>query len=887
MGDPRSATLQVSRPIQLLPFSSASTSAQDTKVPDFEFAMARDGQFILLPEARWPTRRFVYIFLDKALVETGTWRAAVIEATTGAGVSGNPLFAVVRVEPGGELAICSGRNYKDGITSGTVPFEPGTTFEHSALEPEALREETAGSYAVAAPILLTVAAIAKLEERRPRGIPILGTGMGIGVPAPVENAPKNPVWVFPVVEPILIAGQLTRKFYEAADNFLSAAQQIDRPAARNDEERKARNQGEILRLKKTVADNLIGLKSAAPSLADTFEDTMQSGFPEAFVSEYRESLNELVFQRELAAFQLIAWLESDLFVLADDWWERKEDKPDADYELYVKAVLEGLARLAESDRGVQYLMDVRKRLEAGSSFPEPGVLHVVNDFVFRSTQSTSEQQVLALKMSVTLFGVWSGFVAAALAVRQRVVKGPNPTTTLVEDMKAFADRLRFTFHDGFLTVEVDDIRVESAPQGTLSSVVDVPTPSFGPIKAALAKVKLPTEHVTRVCAVLNFGLAAAALRTALDESGDARAKNMALSDLAGASLGVLDQAAALPLARVEAFRSRLAGKVNMGGAMLGNRVAGTLGLLGAVASLTSASLATAEEFDRGDWDEAMAHMTEGIGALITGAGATVILYSGTTGPFALWAIGIGTAISAAGLLWSIFAADSEIDQMLKFSAFGKQSGQAASKPPGWSQCKTSFAEWNPNTPAGLVLQLQAFQQIFYSFEASGASPVAPGPLASDGILRITPASLKLTSSFEIEYSAVYAALGAGAGPPTTRNGKARVSIPSTADKTPLFVDDGNNYQTAGAIRVHKDGGRDAIDVRFRLIVPLATTDGRPLELESLSCRLQLRVPGMKTTTGGGDDALVVPTTAKGAQVVKVVVQEGHKVRTEPSLSVKV
>jgi len=284
MGGPRSATLQVSRPIQLLPFTSASTSAQDTKTPDFEFAMARDGQFILLPEARWATRRFVYIFLDQQLLQPGTWRGAVIEATTGSGVSGNPLFAVVRVEPGGELAVCSGKNYKAGITSGTVPFEPGSTFEHSALEPEALREKTAGSYAVAAPVLLTDAAIAKLEGSRPREIPVLGTGMGIGVAAPVENAPKNPVWVFPVVEPILIAGQLTRKFYEAADNFLSAAQQIDRPAARNDEERKARNQGELLRLKKTVADNLIGLKSAAPSLAETFEETMQSGFPEAFVS---------------------------------------------------------------------------------------------------------------------------------------------------------------------------------------------------------------------------------------------------------------------------------------------------------------------------------------------------------------------------------------------------------------------------------------------------------------------------------------------------------------------------------------------------------------------------------------------------------------------------
>ncbi|HYO97785.1 MAG TPA: hypothetical protein VER33_24930 [Polyangiaceae bacterium] len=233
---------------------------------------------------------------------------------------------------------------------------------------------------------------------------------------------------------------------------------------------------------------------------------------------------------------------------------------------------------------------------------------------------------------------------------------------------------------------------------------------------------------------------------------------------------MLDQGLALPV--LSSFRGRMAGKINMGGALLGNRVASTLGLLGAVASLTNASLATAQELDRGDWDEALAHMTEGFGALLVGVGSTVILVSGTTGPFALWTFAAGASVSAAGFVWSIFAADTELDQMLKFCAFGKQSGGIALQPPGWSQCQTSFAEWDAVTAAGLVLQLRAFQQIFYSFEASGASPTGSS-LASDGILRLTPASLRRACSFEIRYTAVYTVFAGGVGGSrTTREGKA-------------------------------------------------------------------------------------------------------------------
>jgi len=887
---PRSSTLQVGRPTLFRPFTSVSTPAQDTKTPDFEFQIPRqDDQLVLLSESRWPSTRFVFVFLDPARLVGPTLEAVALTLLVGPNASGNPLLAVVKVDPNDDQSVCTGAEYKNALSAGVPPpFKPVAKPEFVAAEPDAETQALGGSYAVAAPIPIPLTAVSQLETSRPKVLPTLGTGMGIGVEGPVTATPNNPTWVFPVVDPLLIAEQLTRKFYETADNFLTASQQIDRPAARNDAERAAREQGEILRLKRTIADNLIGLRGAAPDLASAFNDNLLSGLPDAFSREYVRGLKDLAFERELAAFQLVAWLESDLFTLADDWWPRKQGNPDADYTFYVDALLGGLARLTEADHGVQYLMDVRNRLEAGSSPVPSGVLNVTNEFVFRSSLSSPQQLLIATKSAASLLQTWAAFVTAALGVRQRVVRGPNPTTSLIQDLQAFANRLQFVFQQGILTVQIDNLPLELPSPGVKTTVVNIPVPSFkvGAVRQQLQRAKLTTAHLARVAAVLSFGAAYAALRAALTEGGDQRAKDMAMADLAGASLGVIDTAIALPV--LDSFRSKMAGKLDMGTKLLGNRVSATLGLLASVASLVSASLATADSYDKGDWDQAVSHMTEGFGALLIGVGSTVILVSGTTGPFALWTIVAGTGISAAGFIWSVFAADTEIDQMLKFCAFGQQSGQAALKPPGWSQCAVSFAEWDATTVPGLLNQLKAFQQIFYAFEASGAAPVEPGPLASDGILRLTPSSLRLSCSFVINYTAVYS-LPAG-GPQVTRTGTATIIIPNTQAGSPTLVDAGGNYQTAGAIRRHRDGGRDALDVRFRPVTQIVDkASARPLELRDLTCLVQLQVPGVKVDPSGNnnDESLVVPTTAKGTTPLMVRPVQGHALVADAQLSVKV
>jgi hypothetical protein len=178
----------------------------------------------------------------------------------------------------------------------------------------------------------------------------------------------------------------------------------------------------------------------------------------------------------------------------------------------------------------------------------------------------------------------------------------------------------------------------------------------------------------------------------------------------------------------------------------------------------------------------------------------------------------------------------------------------------------SFAEWDATTVAGLVNQLKGFQQIFYAFEASGAAPVEPGPLASDGILRLTPSSLRLSCSFVVNYTAVYS-LPAG-GAPVTRTGTATIIVPNTQAGRPTLIDAGGNYQTAGAIRRHRDGGRDALDVRFRLVTQIVDkASSQPLELEALTCLMQLQVPGVKVDPSGNnnDESLFMPTTARGAK----------------------
>jgi hypothetical protein len=252
----------------------------------------------------------------------------------------------------------------------------------------------------------------------------------------------------------------------------------------------------------------------------------------------------------------------------------------------------------------------------------------------------------------------------------------------------------------------------------------------------------------------------------------------------------------------------------------------------------------------------------------------MILYSGTTGPLALWTIAAGTALSFFGFIASSVAADTEIDQMLQFCAFGEQAGRPALST-GWSLCKKSFAEWNPATQEGLLLQLRAFQQIYYSFTASGAESVEPGPLASDGILRISPSSLRHGTSFKIGYKAVYVPLGVElknpAAPPAgakTLEGTATVVI--SGGLFPWFEDPSGNYETATAIRLHQDAGANALDIRFRLIKEFLDRSGTPLELGSLVCQVQLLVPAANIDDQGKEGGdLIVPTTAAGPQTLKV------------------
>lgn len=870
----REAVLVVGRPMVLCPFTSVTTGEQSSTTPDFEYLVTRvSGEgysFILLPDCQWPSERFVYIFVDSGNFSPEDTLAGYLERYFAGNGRGNLLCAVVRVDADGKQAFATGKGYKNAVDSGLEPvFVPFGHLEYSSIiEPELVEGELVGdAYAVTAPSLISSKAVHQLEQRRPAGVPVFGTGMGLGVEGVVgKETPANARWVFPVIDPILVADNLARKFNEACDNFLAASQQFERPPPRTENEKAARERGELQRLKKVVADNLIALKKVAPRMVSIFDDNLEPGYPEAFLEEHERFLAELAFERERAAYNLIAWLESEVFALADEFWLRDNSKPAEGYDVYVCSVCGALARLVESARGAAYLCDLRRRTEEGMSPIPSGVVHVVSEYVFRDSRSSDEQKAIAEKVAIQVFGAWTAFLAAALAVEQRVVRGRNPTTSLEQDLKLFVERLSFVFHDGFLRVRLDEVPFEvTLPREVKTTVVSIPTRSlvlgFGD-REVFRRTKLSVDHVNRICAVLNFGLAYASLRSALQEQGDERAKHMAISDLAGASLGIIDAGTTLPA--VQALRDRFSGKINLGGALVGNRVSGTLGLLGAIASLTSASLAASQEIDAGDWDKAMAHMTEGVGALLVGTGSTIILVSGTTGPFALWTIGVGTGISVAGFVWSVFAADTELDTMLKFCAFGRLKGRA-NVAPGWALSGGTFAGWNPNTVDGLRRQLKAFQQVFYSFEVSGAAPAGPS-LASDGTLRLMPSSLRARSSFRIRYKAVYASLyPASRTPPREVEGAAVVEIGVGGVR---LIDYGKNYEEEKAVKAHKINGRDVLDVRFRLRNRFRDDRGLFMELDSLTCFVQLRVEG-----GADEEApnsvLVVPSTSKGAREVAV------------------
>jgi hypothetical protein len=83
-------------------------------------------------------------------------------------------------------------------------------------------------------------------------------------------------------------------------------------------------------------------------------------------------------------------------------------------------------------------------------------------------------------------------------------------------------------------------------------------------------------------------------------------------------------------------------------------------------------------------------------------------------------------------------------------------------------------------------------------------------------------------------------------------------------------------------------GRDALDVRLRLLKPLVErgTD-RPFELDSLTCQVQLKVPDLKVDDiGQSDGTLVVPSTVDGPKVVTVVAVDDRKTQTTAEQSLK-
>ena len=142
---------------------------------------------------------------------------------------------------------------------------------------------------------------------------------------------------------------------------------------------------------------------------------------------------------------------------------------------------------------------------------------------------------------------------------------------------------------------------------------------------------------------------------------------------------------------------------------------------------------------------------------------------------------------------------------------------------------------------------------------------------SDGILRIAPSSLRFACSFEIEYVAVYQEFGSTSA--ITRKilkGKVTVQVPSIIVEKFTLVDPSGRFETEDAVRPHREGGRDALDVRFRLTKAVSEKLGKTPELEALTCMVQLRVPGAGVE--GSDDpngTLVVPTSVKGPRRVKV------------------
>ena len=151
--------------------------------------------------------------------------------------------------------------------------------------------------------------------------------------------------------------------------------------------------------------------------------------------------------------------------------------------------------------------------------------------------------------------------------------------------------------------------------------------------------------------------------------------------------------------------------------------------------------------------------------------------------------------------------------------------------------------------------------------------------------------------YEVADSPAHAGLGVEASAvgtaPQEQLGKERSRLPLAQREMLVGADDArvlgltlNTIDLADQLR--KVNGRDVIDVRFRFRTPPKDDTRLPMELDTLTCFVQLHVPGVALEPGAdGRSTLVVPTTHSGPKRLKVLCKLRRQTQGDSAHTAKV
>lgn len=902
MSSRRKATLVIGRPLLLRPFTSVMTT-ECTKTPNFEYVCVghrEDTDTIDIEVATWPEQRFVYVFLSKSKFPDPATLAGRLTRDLFDSDGVNPLMAVVRVMPGGAQSVLVGQVAREAATQpfNTLPFKRVNAFEWAGLEPEQLEKEIGVSYAVASPFLLPLEAIEQLEKDCPKGVPTFGLGMGIASRRGDIQTPNHPQWVFPVVDPIYITRNLTQKYSDACDAYWSQTRVYD-PDTR-------KWGGPTLDVfKKGVADALVAMRGESRELAGA-----ASGQPDAFLEKYKTFERDAIAERETAALILLQWLNSDIVKLADTWFRDVDGVPGPNYACYLNAIAEAHARLHESDTGLTYLTGALDASQQNQG--NPGPLRVLGEFVLPTEPKTTEHIKNVLKCGNAIVSAWAAFmvaVEAQVSSRTKMVFIRGTAKVQVQELYDavemmlvplnvwFAEGEQNRFVAAYAEVERRvQVSVLVEKKVNFLLVTEVKIPMSPQLEARLAKANIAKDRVNSIFATINLGLSYFALREAFAKEDNTLGRIGSVADIVAAVLASADDATTGAQAVNLSRRLLGAGKLTEAAAKVSSS---RLGLAGSVLSLVSASTGAVDKYAAGDWDAAAAQGVQGVGSAISAVGYALLLNSPEGGPFAPWVVVGGSVVSLSGLVWSFWADDTAIEQWVKFCALGQQAGAAATAPE-WALCKSgNFSDWDPNTIAGLKLQLLAAKQLQFSFIVQWNNE-ARSRLAKEVCVRITPGSMRGDAVFHIEFDATWDEPYTPRRPlHTVKGAYCRVSFETKEQKLVAVLRNHSGFiQETQAVVVSSSGKNPTIDITLRprdaAVVEMGP-DGKPLdapkpetgsatktepiiELRDFKCSIRLDVNGDGSIEKRGADAtLIVPSNHAGGRRITAELMRESKI----------